>query len=661
MKITCESCQAKYTIADEKVAGKTVKIKCKKCNHSMVVHGANEAAPAAPQDATVEQQGDLSDDAEAKLVADVGGAPAAAAPDTWTVNVAEGDERTMTTAELVAEYARGGLSNDTYVWKDGMGDWLPIASVPELKERFSSQEDAAPAPAAAVAAAAPAAAAPAIATPMPAAAAVPAAAAPAAAAAPPPAAVSAPAAAPAPAAAAAPVPTAPAPAGLRFGPEGTVVMKDSRRALNQAGAATPAPAAVASAKVPEAAAPASPAAAAPASPAAAAPASPAAAAPASPVAAAPAPGGAPAPAAARRAARGAAVDVFSAAERAEDPAGSAPPPGLDRQVGERNENSVLFSLSALTATENAAAAKQKEEDELPSGRRPSNRPSKNNGRAGYDDLLNLGGGAIASAPMLAPPPLLAPVTDSRPPPSMSLPSKASVPPASLSSLSPLTAPEASTKKGRTGLIAAAIAAVVLIGGVAFFFMQSPTQEASTVTPEQANTAPAEVPSPAQTAAPAPPSAETAAAATPSTAETAAPSAEPTASAEAPSAATPAAATPAAAEKPASAPAAAAEKPAASKPEPAASGGAEFNRGAASSALGAAAGSAKSCKKAGGPTGTGRVKVTFAPSGSVTSAEVQGAPFAGTSVGGCVARLFRGARVPAFGGGSVSVSKSFTIN
>ncbi|WP_441290521.1 zinc-ribbon domain-containing protein [Sorangium sp. KYC3313] len=638
MKITCESCQAKYTIADEKVVGKTVKIKCKKCNHSMVVHGANEAAPAAPQDATVEQQGALSDDADAKLVADVGGAPAAA-PDTWTVNVAEGDERTMTTAELVAEYARGGLSNDTYVWKDGMGDWLPIASVPELKERFSSQEDAAPAPAAA--AAAPAAAASAIATPMPAAAAAPAAAAPAAAAAPP-AAVSAPAVAPAPAAAAAPVPTAPAAAGLRFGPEGTVVMKDSRRALNQAGAATPAPAAVASAKAPEAAAPASPA------------------------AAAPAPAGAPAPAVARRAARGAAVDVFSAAERAEDPAASSPPPGLDRQVGERNENSVLFSLSALTATENAAAAKQNDEDELPSGRRPSNRPSKNNGRAGYDDLLNLGGGPIASAPMLAPPPLLAPVTDSRPPPSMSLPSKASVPPASLSSLSPLTAPDASTRKGRTGLIAAAVAAVVLIGGVAFFFMQSPTPEASTATPEQANTAPAEVPSPAETApAPAPTPAETAAAATPSTAETAAPSAEPTPSAEAPSAATPAAATPAAATppaagKPASAPAAAAEKPA-SKPEPAASSGAEFNRGAASSALGAAAGSAKSCKKAGGPTGTGRVKVTFAPSGSVTSAEVQGAPFAGTSVGGCVARLFRSARVPAFGGGSVTVSKSFTIN
>src|SRR5688572_23941541 len=86
MKITCESCQAKYTIADEKVVGKTVKIKCKKCNHAMVVHGANEAASAPSQDATVGQQGDLSEDADAKL--DAGGPPSSASPDAWTVNVA---------------------------------------------------------------------------------------------------------------------------------------------------------------------------------------------------------------------------------------------------------------------------------------------------------------------------------------------------------------------------------------------------------------------------------------------------------------------------------------------------------------------------------------------------------------------------------------------
>ena len=33
MKIVCDSCSAKYSIADEKVAGKVFKIRCKKCSN----------------------------------------------------------------------------------------------------------------------------------------------------------------------------------------------------------------------------------------------------------------------------------------------------------------------------------------------------------------------------------------------------------------------------------------------------------------------------------------------------------------------------------------------------------------------------------------------------------------------------------------------------
>ncbi len=86
----------------------------------------------------------------------------------------------------------------------------------------------------------------------------------------------------------------------------------------------------------------------------------------------------------------------------------------------------------------------------------------------------------------------------------------------------------------------------------------------------------------------------------------------------------------------------------------------FNVGAAKSALSAAAGKAKLCKKPDGPTGSGKVQVTFAPSGRVTSANVVSGPFGGTSVGGCVARAFRSARVPAFSGSSTTVAKSFSI-
>lgn len=93
-------------------------------------------------------------------------------------------------------------------------------------------------------------------------------------------------------------------------------------------------------------------------------------------------------------------------------------------------------------------------------------------------------------------------------------------------------------------------------------------------------------------------------------------------------------------------------------EPTPSGGA-FDRAAAVAALGSAATSAQSCKMLGGPTGTGQAMVTFAPSGRVTSASVSG-DFAGSTVGGCVARLFRNARVPAFSGEAVTVKKSFSI-
>jgi hypothetical protein len=58
-------------------------------------------------------------------------------------------------------------------------------------------------------------------------------------------------------------------------------------------------------------------------------------------------------------------------------------------------------------------------------------------------------------------------------------------------------------------------------------------------------------------------------------------------------------------------------------------------------------------------GGGRVTITFAPSGRPTTVAVTG-ELAGTTVGSCVARLFRAARVPPFSGDPVTVSKAFTV-
>ena len=40
MKIECEKCGAKYSIADDKVKGKTFKIRCKKCSNAITASSA---------------------------------------------------------------------------------------------------------------------------------------------------------------------------------------------------------------------------------------------------------------------------------------------------------------------------------------------------------------------------------------------------------------------------------------------------------------------------------------------------------------------------------------------------------------------------------------------------------------------------------------------
>ncbi len=125
MKITCDSCQSKYNVSDEKVQGKTVKIRCKKCGATLIVNGAGAHSAAG---------------------ADV--PPGGGADASFTVNVADGDQRTMSMAEIVAAYNERVIDQETFVWTDGMGDWQPLGQVESIVMALnapSSHEQAAPA------------------------------------------------------------------------------------------------------------------------------------------------------------------------------------------------------------------------------------------------------------------------------------------------------------------------------------------------------------------------------------------------------------------------------------------------------------------------------------------------------------------------------------
>ncbi len=103
------------------------------------------------------------------------------------------------------------------------------------------------------------------------------------------------------------------------------------------------------------------------------------------------------------------------------------------------------------------------------------------------------------------------------------------------------------------------------------------------------------------------------------------------------------------------PTASAKKPVLPRATKAAAG--PFNVEAAKTALNSAATKAGSCS---GTSGKGKVQLTFAPSGKVSSAELVDGPFAGTPAGKCALKHFKAAHVPPFSGAPQTVAKSFKI-
>ncbi|MBA3464269.1 MAG: zinc-ribbon domain-containing protein, partial [Deltaproteobacteria bacterium] len=121
-KIVCDACQAKYSISDDKVQGKVFKIRCKKCSNIIVVRGgagAAEAAPAAQEkDTRVYDYG-----------ADAGASGGGGDESVWHVVINQDQVGPMTAAEVQQRFAAGEIDAETYAWREGFADWLPLSQV----------------------------------------------------------------------------------------------------------------------------------------------------------------------------------------------------------------------------------------------------------------------------------------------------------------------------------------------------------------------------------------------------------------------------------------------------------------------------------------------------------------------------------------------------
>lgn len=153
MNFTCDNCQRRYSISDDKVRGKTVKVRCKNCTHLITLQGPSEPdeeqttmMPADQMERLRSEQGGLE---PAAASAPVPAAAPSIAPASlpnrpeWFVMV-RGKQTGPLDPRGLAELVRSGdLNLRSYVWRKGMGEWKRSGETPELSFLFTPS---APAP-----------------------------------------------------------------------------------------------------------------------------------------------------------------------------------------------------------------------------------------------------------------------------------------------------------------------------------------------------------------------------------------------------------------------------------------------------------------------------------------------------------------------------------
>ncbi len=173
MKFLCGNCKAKYQIADEKASGRTLRMKCRRCGHDILIDGhtmpaAASAPPPAPSPTRARAQSVVP---APRPGSGVGPAPArphappargqparskppvslsqdfrrhiAAPPevpqrtspyDLWHVAIQDVPVGPMTRDELGRKIDAGAVTADSLCWREGMDDWRPLGELPEVSQ-----------------------------------------------------------------------------------------------------------------------------------------------------------------------------------------------------------------------------------------------------------------------------------------------------------------------------------------------------------------------------------------------------------------------------------------------------------------------------------------------------------------------------------------------
>ncbi|HSY39671.1 MAG TPA: zinc-ribbon domain-containing protein, partial [Polyangia bacterium] len=155
MKFVCDRCQTKYSIADEKVRGKILKVRCKACTNIITVReeaaGAGAApirrpsAPVAPVGARpptpAVPRTPLGPPATAPIERRAAPRPEPPADDGVAWYMALDGNRTgpFSRKQLIDRVAPLPKDADLHVWNEKLGSWKPPTEVPALAHDLAAR------------------------------------------------------------------------------------------------------------------------------------------------------------------------------------------------------------------------------------------------------------------------------------------------------------------------------------------------------------------------------------------------------------------------------------------------------------------------------------------------------------------------------------------
>jgi predicted Zn finger-like uncharacterized protein len=143
MKFSCERCQTRYSIGDDKVKGKVLKIRCKTCGNIIVVReqqavsegaaalaavggggGAAAAAPASPSPSPSPSPSAAGGSASQ--------APAGENEIEWFIAIKGKQHGPAKHEEVVSLFREGKITERTHLWHDKMSAWTRLKDLPEF-------------------------------------------------------------------------------------------------------------------------------------------------------------------------------------------------------------------------------------------------------------------------------------------------------------------------------------------------------------------------------------------------------------------------------------------------------------------------------------------------------------------------------------------------